>query len=250
MKFTLKIWRQIQGASSGAFETHQVDEVSPDQSFLEMLDTLNQQLLYEGKDPVAFDSDCREGICGTCGFMISGRAHGPEKLVTACQLHMRVFPDGDTITMEPWRAKPFPIIKDLMVDRGSFDRIIQSGGYISAKTGSAVDANSMLVPKDDADAAMDAATCIGCGACVASCKNASASLFTAAKISQMALLPQGQAERRTRAVRMVLQMDEEGFGNCTNETECEAACPKGIDVHNIARMRREFLRGGLAPKPF
>jgi len=250
MKFTLKIWRQAQGSTSGAFETYPVDDVSPDQSFLEMLDTLNQKLIGEGKDPVAFDSDCREGICGTCGFMISGKAHGPEKLITACQLHMRVFPDGDTITMEPWRAKPFPVIKDLMVDRSAFDRIIQAGGYVSAKTGSAVDANSMLVPQDQAEASMDAATCIGCGACVASCINASASLFTSAKIAQMALLPQGQPERKSRAVKMVIQMDEEGFGNCTNETECEAACPKGIDVHNIARMRREFLRGGLTPRAY
>ncbi|MHC5021155.1 MAG: succinate dehydrogenase/fumarate reductase iron-sulfur subunit [Planctomycetota bacterium] len=250
MKFTLKIWRQAQGAAGGTFETYPVDDVSPDQSFLEMMDTLNQRLISEGKDPVAFDSDCREGICGTCGFMISGQAHGPEKLITACQLHMRVFPDGDTITCEPWRAKPFPIIKDLMVDRSAFDRIIQAGGYISAKTGSAVDANSMLVPQDQAEASMDAATCIGCGACVASCVNASASLFTSAKIAQFALLPQGQAERKSRALRMVMQMDEEGFGNCTNETECEASCPKGIDVHNIARMRREFLRAGVTPRVY
>jgi len=250
MKLTLKIWRQPQGAASGKFETYPVDGVSPDQSFLEMLDTLNQRLILEGQDPVAFDSDCREGICGTCGFMINGRAHGPEKLITACQLHMRVFKDGDTITCEPWRAKAFPIIKDLMVDRSALDRIIQAGGFISAKTGSAIDANALPIGKAHADAAFDAATCIGCGACVASCTNASASLFTSAKISQMALLPQGQPERRSRALAMVMQMDHEGFGNCTNETECEAACPKGIDVHNIARMRREFMKAGLTPDAF
>lgn len=242
LNLTLKIWRQRSAQDKGFLETQKVDNISTDMSFLEMLDVLNDRLEREGKEPVTFDHDCREGICGMCSLFINGQPHGPENATTTCQLHMRSFKDGDTIVIEPWRAAAFPIVRDLMVDRSAFDRIIQAGGYTSAKTGSAPEANMILVPKKDADMAMDAAACIGCGACVASCKNASASLFTAAKISQLALLPQGRVERTERAINMVNQMDSEGFGHCTNEGECEAACPKQISVANIARMNREFLR--------
>ncbi len=237
----LKIWRQKGCKSPGKFEDYVVHGVSPDMSFLEMLDTLNEQLLKEGKDPVEFDSDCREGICGTCGVVINGQAHGPHQGQTTCQLHMRSFRDGDTLVIEPWRAKAFPVIKDLVVDREALDRIIQAGGYTGAKTGPHADANAMLIPKHDADSAMDSAACIGCGACVAACPNASASLFTAAKITHLSLLPQGQPLRSARAKRMVGQMDLEGFGNCTNIGECRLACPKEISIQNIARMRREYL---------
>lgn len=245
MNLTLKIWRQENAQSSGKMVTYKIENISPDMSFLEMMDVLNQQLIVKGDSPVALDNDCREGICGMCGLYINGRAHGPEYEVTVCQLHMRSFKDGDTIVIEPFRAKAFPVIKDLVVDRSAFDRIIQAGGFISVKTGNAQDANAIPVPKDNADLAMDAAACIGCGACVASCKNASAMLFVSAKISQLALLPQGQAERDKRALSMVRQMDIEGFGNCTNEGECEAECPKAIKMTNIARMFREFYRSTI-----
>jgi len=238
----LKIWRQKGCKSPGKFEEYTVSGVSPDMSFLEMLDTLNENLLREGKEPVEFDSDCREGICGTCGVVINGQAHGPHQGQTTCQLHMRSFRDGDTLVIEPWRAKAFPVIKDLVVDREAFDRIIQAGGYTGAKTGPHPDANAMLIAKPDADSAMDSAACIGCGACVAACPNASASLFTAAKISHLSLLPQGQPMRGMRAKRMVAQMDLEGFGNCTNIGECRLACPKEISIQNIARMKREFCK--------
>ncbi|MCP4754769.1 MAG: succinate dehydrogenase/fumarate reductase iron-sulfur subunit [Proteobacteria bacterium] len=242
VKLTLKIWRQKNAQTKGQLATYQIDDISPDMSFLEMLDVLNQQLILKGEDPVAVDNDCREGICGMCSLFINGRAHGPQEEATVCQLHMRSFKDGDTIVVEPWRAKAFPVIKDLVVDRSAFDRIIQAGGFVSAKTGCAQDANSLPVAKLDADLSMDAAACIGCGACVASCKNASAMLFVSAKISQLALLPQGQAERDKRALAMVRVMDEEGFGNCTNEGECEAECPKAIKMTNIARLFREYYR--------
>jgi len=245
VNLTLKIWRQENAQSSGKMVTYKIENISPDMSFLEMMDVLNQQLIVKGDSPVALDNDCREGICGMCGLYINGRAHGPEYEVTVCQLHMRSFKDGDTIVIEPFRAKAFPVIKDLVVDRSAFDRIIQAGGFISVKTGNAQDANAIPVPKDNADLAMDAAACIGCGACVASCKNASAMLFVSAKISQLALLPQGQAERDKRALSMVRQMDIEGFGNCTNEGECEAECPKAIKMTNIARMFREFYRSTI-----
>lgn len=245
MKLTLKVWRQPNPQTQGKFVTYSVDQVSPDMSFLEMLDVLNESLILKGEDPVAFDSDCREGICGTCGFVINGQAHGPQRATTACQLHMRQFKDGDEITMEPWRADAFPVVKDLVVDRGAFDRIIQAGGFVSARTGSAPEANSILVPKTDADPAMDAAACIGCGACVAACPNASASLFTAAKISHLGLLPQGQPERKMRAQKMVAQMDKEGFGGCTNTGECTSACPKEIGQWVIARMNRDFVKAKL-----
>src|SRR5690606_1128495 len=233
MKLTLKVWRQKNREAKGALETHQIDGISPDMSFLEMFDVLNEKLINEGKEPIAFDHDCREGICGTCSMFINGRPHGPKRGITTCQLHMRSFQDGDTIVVEPWRAGPFPVIKDLVVDRSAFDRIIASGGFVSVNTGNAQDANSIPVAKEDADDAFDAAACIGCGACVAACKNASAMLFVSAKMSQLAHLPQGQPERRRRALAMVAQMDKEGFGNCTNTYACEAECPKLISVSNI-----------------
>jgi succinate dehydrogenase / fumarate reductase iron-sulfur subunit len=228
------------------FETYPVQHISPDMSFLEMFDVLNERLINEGKDPVAFDHDCREGICGMCSMFINGRPHGPLQGVTTCQLHMRSFRNGDTIVVEPWRATAFPVIKDLAVDRSAFDRVISAGGFISVNTGNAQDANSIPVPKDDADAAFAAATCIGCGACVAACKNASAMLFVSAKVSQFALLPQGQAERQERVLSMVAQMDAEGFGSCTNTGACEAECPKGISLSNIARMNRDYIGAQLS----
>ncbi len=245
MKLTLKIWRQKNANDKGRLVDYPVSDISPDMSFLEMLDVLNDQLVEKGDDPIAFAHDCREGICGMCSLYINGRAHGPQEAVTTCQLHMRSFKDGETIYIEPWRAKAFPIIKDLVVDRSAFDRIIQAGGYISVNTGAAQDANSILVPKVDADEAFAAATCIGCGACVASCKNASAMLFVSAKVSQLAILPQGRAEAEQRVLNMVSKMDEEGFGNCTNTGACEVECPKGISLTNIARMNREFLGAAL-----
>lgn len=242
MKLKLKIWRQETPKEKGQFEDYILEGVSPDQSFLEMLDALNGKLIKEGKDPVAFDHDCREGICGMCSLMINGQAHGPQKETTTCQLHMRSFKDGDEIVIEPWRAKAFPVLKDLMTDRSAFDQVIAAGGYVSVSTGNPQDANAIPIPKENADLAMDAAACIGCAACVASCKNASAMLFVSAKISQLALLPQGQPERDIRVQRMVEKMDELGFGNCTNEAECEASCPKGIQISNIARMNRDFVK--------
>ncbi|MBU2649817.1 MAG: succinate dehydrogenase/fumarate reductase iron-sulfur subunit [Bacteroidetes bacterium] len=241
MDLTLKIWRQANPATRGKFETYQVKGISSDASFLEMLDILNEQLVMEDKDPVAFDHDCREGICGTCSLYINGRPHGPDSGITVCQMHMRNFKDGSTITIEPWRAKAFPVIKDLMVDRTAFEKIIQAGGYISVNTGNAPDANGIPVPKYAADIAMDAAACIGCGSCVAACKNASAMLFVAAKVSQFAVLPQGKVEAARRVQAMVNKMDELGFGNCTNTYACEAECPKNISVSHIARMNREFF---------
>ena len=246
MKLKLRIWRQKNAASEGRFVNYEIDGVSPDSSFLEMLDLLNEKLIGEGQDPVAFDHDCREGICGTCGMMINGVAHGPRPAVTTCQLHMRHFKDGETIVVEPWRAKAFPIIKDLVTDRSAFDRIISAGGYASINVGNAQDANCILVGKDKADKAMDAAACIGCGACVASCKNASAMLFVGAKVTHFAQLPQGQPERQSRVQKMVAQMDEEGFGACTNTYECEAACPAGIKVTTIASLNRELLKAAFA----
>lgn len=240
MKLTLKIWRQKNSADNGGFVTYPIDGISKDMSFLEMMDVLNEELTEKNQDPVHFDHDCREGICGTCSLYIDGKPHGPLQ-TTTCQLHMRSFADGDTITIEPWRAKAFPVLKDLVVDRSSFDRIIQAGGYVSVNTGGVPDANEIPIPKTMADLAMDAAQCIGCGACVAACKNASAMLFTSAKVSQLALLPQGQIERKTRAEKMVAQMDAEGFGACTNTGACEAECPKGISLTNIARMNREYF---------
>ena len=241
MKLTLHIWRQAGPDADGKFETFGVDDVSPDMSFLEMLDQLNERLTNEGAEPVTFDHDCREGICGSCGMVINGRPHGPMKLTTTCQLHMRSFSDGDELWLEPWRAKGFPVLKDLMVDRSAFDRIIQAGGFVSVNTGGAIDANATPIEKHDSDLAFDAAACIGCGACVAACPNAAANLFTAAKISHLGLLPQGQPERTRRALSMVQQMDAEGFGHCSNHYECEAACPKGISTEFIARMNRDFL---------
>lgn len=248
MNITLKVWRQKNSRSEGYFETHQLSGISPDMSFLEMFDVLNEKLVAENKEPVAFDHDCREGICGMCSMYINGRPHGPLKGITTCQLHMRSFNDGDTIVVEPWRADAFPVIKDLVVDRTSFDRIIAAGGYISVNTGNAQDANSIPVPKEDADEAFMSAACIGCGACVAACKNASAMLFVAAKVSQLALLPQGQAERTLRAEKMVAQMDEEGFGACTNTGACSAECPKEISLENIARLNREYMKAKLSSK--
>ncbi len=245
MNLTLKIWRQKNQNDKGGFESYQVSDVSPDMSFLEMIDVLNEDLVKEDKDPVHFDHDCREGICGTCSMVINGRPHGPKEGITTCQLHMRSFSDGDHITIEPWRAKAFPVIKDLVVDRTSFDRIQQAGGYVSVNTGGAPDANEIPIPKRIADEAFDAATCIGCGACVAACKNASAMLFVSAKVSQLAMLPQGQVERKTRVEKMVAQMDEEGFGACTNTGACAAECPKGIDLSNIARLNREYIGAKL-----
>lgn len=245
MELSLKIWRQKNKNSEGLFKNYVLANVSPDMSFLEMLDTLNEQLLSKNEEPVAFDHDCREGICGSCSMMINGKPHGPESKTTTCQLHMRKFKDGDEVIVEPWRASAFPVIRDLVVDRSAFDRIIQAGGFVSVNTGNAQDGNTLRIPKPDADAAMDAAACIGCGACVAACKNASAMLFTAAKVSHLGYLPQGQPERQRRVLKMVEQMDNEGFGNCTNTNDCEAACPKGISVHNIARLNRDFLKAKL-----
>jgi len=242
MKLTLKIWRQKSAKTKGKLETYPLDGISEDMSFLEMLDILNEQLVREGKDPVHFDHDCREGICGSCSLYINGHPHGPESRITACQLHMRTFNDGDTIVIEPWRAAAFPVVKDLVVDRSAFDRIIQAGGYVSVNTGGVPDANEIPIPKTMADEAFNAATCIGCGACVAACKNASAMLFVSAKVSQLAMLPQGQVERRERAENMVAQMDAEGFGACTNTGACAAECPKGISLDNIAKMNQEYFR--------
>ncbi|MBK8014057.1 MAG: succinate dehydrogenase/fumarate reductase iron-sulfur subunit [Deltaproteobacteria bacterium] len=242
MKFTLKVWRQPARDKPGRFETHEVSDVSPDTSFLEMLDILNNRLEGESKSPIVFDSDCREGICGACSIVINGRAHGDGEGTTTCQLYMRNFKDGETLVLEPFRARAFPVLKDLVVDRSAFDRIIQAGGYVSVNTGAPQDANALPVPKVNADLAMDAAQCIGCGACVAACKNASAMLFVGAKVSHLALLPQGAVERERRVLSMIEQMEAEGFGNCTNEYECEAQCPKQISVSNIARLNREFYR--------
>jgi len=245
INLTLKIWRQSGPDSKGRLDTYPATDISTDMSFLEMLDVINDKLTLEGKDPIAFDHDCREGICGSCGAVVNGRAHGPEKGTTLCQLHMRHFSDGDTVVIEPWRARAFPIIKDLVVDRSALDLIIQAGGFISAKTGGAQDANAIPVPQAAAEKAMDAAACIGCGACVAACPNASAMLFTGAKISHLTLLPQGRPEAARRAVNMLKTMDRLGFGNCTNERECEAECPKEISIVNIARMNREFLKASF-----
>jgi succinate dehydrogenase / fumarate reductase iron-sulfur subunit len=245
INLTLRVWRQTGPDAKGALESYKLDGVSTHASFLEMLDVLNEKLTAEGKDPVAFDSDCREGICGSCGLMIDGQAHGPELETATCQLHMRRFKNGDTITIEPWRARPFPVIKDLVVNRSAFDRIQQAGGYNSTNVGSAQDANAILIPKVKADKAMEAAACIGCGACVAACKNASALLFVSAKVMHFANLPHGLPERSRRVLRMVAQMDEEGFGACTNTYECEAACPVGIRFDNIVGVRREFLRASV-----
>jgi len=245
MNFTLKIWRQNNRQDAGRFESYNVKNISPDASFLEMLDVLNTQLVLEGKDPVAFDHDCREGICGSCGLMINGRAHGPGRKQATCDVRMRTFEEDDELVVEPWRAKPFPVIKDLVVDRTAMDRIMQAGGFISVRTGGTPDANSTPVRKENAEEAMDAAACIGCGACVAACPNSSAMLFMAAKVSQFALLPQGQIERKERVQKMVAQMDKEGFGNCSNNYACEAECPKGVEVTHIARMNREFLLSKL-----
>lgn len=241
MDLTLKIWRQENASAKGRFETYKLNNISPDSSFLEMLDILNQQLVDKFEMPVCFDHDCREGICGACGLYINGRPHGPDDAITTCQLHMRKFKDGDTIVIEPWRAKPFPIIKDLVVDRSAFDKIIEAGGYISVNTGGVPDANAISVPKKNAEIAMDAASCIGCGACVAACKNASAMLFVSAKVSQFAMLPQGRVEAKERVKKMVAKMDELGFGNCTNTGACEAECPKEISLTHIARMNREYF---------
>jgi succinate dehydrogenase / fumarate reductase iron-sulfur subunit len=246
MNLTLKIWRQANEHAKGEMVSYSISDVSPDMSFLEMMDMHNEKLIEKGEDPVAFDHDCREGICGMCSMFINGEAHGPDRLVTTCQLHMRKFKDGDTITIEPFRANAFPVIKDLAVDRSAFDRIQQAGGFVSVSTsGNTQDANAIPIDKHDADKAFDAATCIGCGACVASCKNASAMLFVSAKVSQYALLPQGKVEATDRVLNMVNQMDEEGFGNCTNTGACEVECPKGISLENIARMNREYLMASL-----
>lgn len=246
MKLTLKIWRQKNAQAKGKFETYKVDNISPDQSFLETLDELNESLLEKGEIPIEFDHDCREGICGSCSLYINGRPHGPQQAATACQLHMRSFKDGDTITIEPWRAKAFPVIKDLVTDRGAFDRIMQAGGFVSVNTGGVPDANEIPIPKQIADEAFNAATCIACGACVAACKNASAMLFVSAKISQLALLPQGKVERKERAEKMIAQMDAEGFGACTNTGACSVECPKEIGQANIARMNREYMGAKLS----
>ena len=248
MRITLKVWRQEGPNVKGRLETYELPKVSPHQSFLEMMDQLNDDLTREGKEPIAFDSDCREGICGTCGCVINGQAHGPDKGITVCQLHMRRFSDGDTIVVEPWRSRAFPIVKDLVVDRRALDQIIMAGGYVTVNTGQAPDAHAIPIPKRKADLAMDAAACIGCGACVAACKNASAMLFTSAKVAQLAHLPQGQPERKRRAMQMVLAHDLLGFGNCTNESECEAACPKEISVRNISMLNREFVKSTVCQK--
>jgi succinate dehydrogenase / fumarate reductase, iron-sulfur subunit len=246
MTINLKVWKQKNAKTSGNLETYKVDHVSPDMSFLEMFDVLNEKLVQENKEPIAFDHDCREGICGMCSMYINGQPHGPLEGVTTCQLHMRTFNDGDTIVVEPWRSKAFPVIKDLVVDRTAFDRIIASGGFVSVNTGNAQDANNLPIGKDKADMAFAAAACIGCGACVAACKNASAMLFVSAKVSQLALLPQGQPERESRALNMVAQMDAEGFGACTNTGACAAECPKEISLDNIARLNREFLGASIS----
>jgi len=248
MNLTLRVWRQTSSKGDGRFVDYPAQGVSSDASFLEMLDQVNEGLIKKGDDPIAFDHDCREGICGSCGFMINGDAHGPEKKTTVCQLHMRHFTDGETLTLEPWRATAFPVVKDLMVDRSAFDRVIASGGFISVDTGNAPEANSTPVPKPDSDAAFESATCIGCGACVASCKNASAMLFVSAKISHLALLPQGKVEDPERVERMVAQMDAEGFGNCTTTGACSASCPVGISLTNIARMNRHLLTSALTKR--
>jgi len=245
MDLKLKIWRQKNAGSRGKFVNYDLKDISPDSSFLEMLDVLNEELISKGEEPVVFDHDCREGICGACGLYINGRPHGPDDLITVCQLHMRKFKDGDTIVIEPWRARAFPVIKDLMVDRSAFDKIIQAGGYISVNTGSGTDANSIPIKKENADLSMDAAACIGCGACVAACKNASAMLFVGAKVSHLGLLPQGRVEAKERVLNMIAKMDELGFGNCTNTGACEAECPKGIKLTNIARMNQEFIKAAL-----
>ena len=245
MNLTLYVWRQPNSKTEGKMVRYEAKNVSEHMSFLEMLDVVNEELIAKGEDPIAFDHDCREGICGTCGMVINGVPHGPRKATTTCQLHMRTFKDGDTIYIEPWRAKPFPVLKDLVVDRGAFDRIISAGGFISASTGSAQDGNTIPIPKTAADLAMDAAACIACGACVAACPNASAMLFTAAKVSHLGLLPQGQPERNRRVTNMIEQMDAEGFGTCTNHRECEAACPKEISIQFIARMNRDYLKAKI-----
>jgi succinate dehydrogenase / fumarate reductase, iron-sulfur subunit len=245
INLTLKVWRQKGPDSRGRLETYEARDISTDMSFLEMLDVVNEQLTLDGKDPIAFDHDCREGICGMCGAMVNGIAHGPKKETTLCQLHMRHFKDGDTLVIEPWRARAFKVVKDLVVDRGAFDKIIQAGGYVSANTGGAPDGNTIPIPQQTAELAMDAAACIGCGACVAACPNASAMLFAGAKISHLALLPQGRPEAARRALNMLRKMDELGFGNCSNETECEQVCPKAISIINIARFNREFLKAGI-----
>jgi len=245
INITLKVWRQKGQKQKGSLETHKAVDISTDMSFLEMIDVINEQLTLEGKEPVAFDHDCREGICGMCGAVVNGRAHGPEKGTTLCQLHMRHFSNGDTIVIEPWRSRAFPVIKDLAVDRSALDEIIQEGGFISVNTGGAQDANAIPIPQEAADLAMDAAACIGCGACVAACPNASPMLFVGAKVSQFALLPQGKPEAAKRAISMIREMDRLGFGNCTNETECEAECPKEISITNIARLNREFFKAGF-----
>jgi len=249
MNIKLHVWRQKDAGSQGGFVTYEAPDMSPEMSFLEMLDVVNERLLSKGQEPIAFDHDCREGICGMCGLMINGRAHGPRERTTACQLHMRSFKDGDEITIEPWRATAFPVLKDLIVDRGAFDKIVSAGGFVSVPTGSAPDGNAVLVPKPDAEKSMDAAACIGCAACVAACPNASAMLFTAAKASHLGFLPQGQPERYERALKMVATMDEAGFGACTNHGECEAVCPKGIGLEFIARLNRDYLRAMLTSKP-
>lgn len=246
MKFHLKIWRQEQRGAPGRMHDYEVDGVTPDMSFLDMLDRLNERLIEQGERVIAFDNDCREGICGQCSLYINGRAHGPGSATTTCQVHMRLFRDGDTIFIEPWRARAFPVISDLVVDRSAFDRIIQAGGYVSVHAGTAPEANSLLVPKGDADRAFDAATCIGCGACVAACKNGSAMLFTSAKVSHLSLLPQGRVEAAERALAMVAQMDREGFGNCSNTAACEAVCPKEISIEHIGRLNWEFLKATLS----
>ncbi len=249
ISLNLKVWRQKNTSDSGHFETYKVDGISTEMSFLEMFDVLNERLINEGKEPIAFDHDCREGICGMCSMHINGRAHGPWQGTTTCQLHMRAFQDGETVVVEPWRAGSFPVIRDLTVDRTAFDRIVEAGGYVSINTGNAQDANCLPVPKDDADKSFAAAACIGCGACVASCKNSSAMLFVSAKVSHLALLPQGHPERQTRVLDMMAQMDKEGFGSCTNTGACEAECPKGISLENIARLNREFIVAGFASEP-
>lgn len=249
LNLTLQVWRQKDGMSDGAFVEYTAKHISTEMSFLEMLDVVNEDLIHKGEDPIAFDHDCREGICGMCSMVINGRPHGPKERTTTCQLHMRSFSDGDTITIEPWRAKPFPVLKDLIVDRGAFDRIIAAGGFVSVPTGSPQDANALPIPKLNADLAMDAAACIGCGACVAACPNASAMLFLSAKVSHLGLLPQGQPERYSRVRDMVGQMDAEAFGTCTNHGECEAACPKGITLETIARMNRDFIKASLTYRP-
>ena len=246
MRLTLRIWRQADPAAKGRLEDYTADRISPDMSFLEMLDVVNEGLIRQGKDAIAFDSDCREGICGMCSLVVNGVAHGPDRGTTVCQLHMRRFKDGDTITVEPWRAKAFPVIKDLVVDRSALDRIIAAGGYVSVNVGGAPDGNTIPIPKEVAEVAMDSAACIGCGACVAACKNASAHLFMGAKISHLSLLPQGQQERYRRVTAMIAQADSEGFGSCSNEGECEAVCPKEIPISNIARMTREYIKAQLS----